>query len=283
VLQGDLMFTDDKKTETINGKRYITFRPNTITYAAEPGSKLGQKIANSRLGIVFHTKYSGPSIAQMSASFNVTDNDFKSDVPGCWIERSTFKDISGVASFKGDEKRSYHASIRRAEGSLKKCGTLLDDIRSGGKALMIDTELKKFFNKFVKDGKNIPPVEQTFVAFFYHLGEEFNKAINKNKSLAAQANKAGLWIELIDMILEREDEFKMMLASYMNLQRCKNILVEKMKKVSELHLFADRGGGDYMVTTPEGFVAIQGRTAVKLIDRLEFSKLNFTIPKVWDK
>ena len=31
VLQGDLMFTNDKKIEKIDGTRYITFRPNTIT------------------------------------------------------------------------------------------------------------------------------------------------------------------------------------------------------------------------------------------------------------
>ena len=67
----------------------------------------------------------------------------------------------------------------------------------------------------------------------------------------------------------------------MNLQYCKNMLVSKLKKVSSLRLFVDKGGGDYEATTPEGFVAITGDKATKLVDRLEFSKLNFTIPKVW--
>ena len=73
----------------------------------------------------------------------------------------------------------------------------------------------------------------------------------------------------------------MLIAAYMNLQYCKNMLVSKLKKVSSLRLFVDKGGGDYEATTPEGFVAITGGKATKLIDRLEFSKLNFTIPKVW--
>ena len=30
VLQGDLMFTDDVDTDTIDGKKYYTFQPNTI-------------------------------------------------------------------------------------------------------------------------------------------------------------------------------------------------------------------------------------------------------------
>tara|TARA_R110000822_G_scaffold13081_1_gene46902 strand:+ start:691 stop:1218 length:528 start_codon:yes stop_codon:yes gene_type:complete len=33
VLQGDLMFTDDIETTTIDGKEYYTFQPNTIVYA----------------------------------------------------------------------------------------------------------------------------------------------------------------------------------------------------------------------------------------------------------
>ena len=83
--------------------------------------------------------------------------------------------------------------------------------------------------------------------------------------------------------MSNEQEVKMAIATYMNLQFCKNILVEKMKKVQKLNLFVDMGSGDYKVTTDEGYVAISGRTAVKLIDRLEFSRLNFTVPKQWDK
>ena len=73
----------------------------------------------------------------------------------------------------------------------------------------------------------------------------------------------------------------MVIAAYMNLQAAKNILVDKLKKVSSLKLFVDKGGGNYECTTPEGFVAISNDKATKLVDRMEFSKLNFTIPKVW--
>ena len=67
----------------------------------------------------------------------------------------------------------------------------------------------------------------------------------------------------------------------MNLQAAKMTLVAKLKRVSSLKLFVDKGGGDYEATTPEGFVAITNDQATKLIDRLEFSRLNFTVPKVW--
>ena len=75
-------------------------------------------------------------------------------------------------------------------------------------------------------------------------------------------------------------QFQMMIATYLNLTRAKMILVNKMNQVAALNTFVDTGNG-YKVTNQEGFVAISGDRAVKLIDRLEFSMLNFTVPKTW--
>ena len=69
VLQGDLMYTDDIKTETIEGTKYLTFQPNTIVYAVPVDSKLGKIMNKSKIGIVFHTTYSGKSLPDMKASF----------------------------------------------------------------------------------------------------------------------------------------------------------------------------------------------------------------------
>ena len=71
VMQGDLMFTDDKSNKVIDGKSYITFQPNTILYAVEADSKLGGEINGAKLGIVFHTTYTGSTIEGLGASFGV--------------------------------------------------------------------------------------------------------------------------------------------------------------------------------------------------------------------
>ena len=69
VMQGDLMFTDDKKSQKINGEDFITFQPNTILYAVQKDSVLGKEIDDAKMGIVFHTTYTGSSIDDLSASF----------------------------------------------------------------------------------------------------------------------------------------------------------------------------------------------------------------------
>ena len=282
VLQGDLMFTDDKKNEMIDKRRYTTFRPNTITYAADPDTKLGKDINTAKIGIVFHTKYQGNSLQEMQASFNIKDSDYKSS-RDVWAEKAEYKDISGVANFSMSEKNKYDALLRKAEGSLKKASKMLDKIKSGQKTLQFDTEFLKFFNNYVKAGRNIPSVDKAYDDYVTHISKEFDKAMNKLKTSRSIDAKSKKWAEQTLFIMKNEKDFKMVIAAYMNLQAAKNILVNKMKKVSKLRLFVDKGKGDYECTSPEGFVAISSNKATKLVDRLEFSKLNFTIPKNWDK
>ena len=278
VLQGDLMFTNDKKSQTINNKGYITFRPNTITYAVDPNTPLGGEIRAAEIGIVFHTKYTGPSIAQMTASFDVDESDFRSGGV-VWAQRANFTDITGQAGFSAQEKEMYDAAIRRAEGSLKISGGLADSIQSGG-TLDFDTEFKKFFNAYIRGGTTNPPVKQAFNDFMVHLGQQFDASIMKLKTLQAQSKKAGRWLEMIDKMETNRRSFEMLIATYYNLQYAKNIIVRKLQTVKSLDMFVETSTG-YEVTNPEGFVAITGDGAVKLIDRLEFSRLNFIVPKNW--
>lgn len=294
VLQGDLMFTSDKVNKTIKGKSYITFRPNTITYAADPKSKLGQDITRAKLGIVFHTKYTGQKLINqiihqpdgstrevgMKKSYNVNKGDY-TETSQTWIQTAEYKDVSGAATFSKQELNKYNQAIKRAEGSLAKAGSILNQIQSGKKTLQIDTELLKFFNQYVKKGSSIPFVAVVYTDFMKHMGQEYDKVISKNKTLKAQADKAVKFKDAINFIEKNKRQFLDMFHSYKDIQLAKMMLVNKMKNISSLKLFVDMGNGDYKATTPEGFVCISEGQAVKLVDRLEFSKLNFTVPKQW--
>ena len=281
VLQGDLMFTSDKKTQSINGKSHITFTPNTLTYAVETRSDLGRKIANAQLGIVFHTKYSGATLSEMSASFNISDNDFKSS-NSVWAQKAEFQNIGGASNFTPREKEDFRKTINMARGSLQQSRTIMNDIQTGKKSLGIDTELRKFFNANVKSG-GMPSVDNAYNNFFYHLGKEYAKPIDKMKTLDGQARKAGQYIDAIDYLMNHKKDVKMMIATYYNLNKAKMMVVKKLNQISSLGQFVRQGNGDYKSTSPEGFVAIGAKGAVKLVDRLEFSRLNFTIPKTFGR
>ena len=280
VLQGDLMFTNDKQEQKIQGEDFITFRPNTITYAARMGSELQKKISKSKIGIVFHTKYTGNTLAEMQSSFSISDNDF-TKTEDVWVEKAEFKDIGGMCKFSTAERQQYDRAINRASGSLRQASTTLNAIQSGKKTLQIDTEFKKFFNSYVREGREIPSVSIAYNEFLHHMGKEYDKKIKPLKTLKSQEKKVSEFVNMVRFFENNERGLKMVIASYMNIQFCKRMIVKKMKKVTSLNLFVDMGGGDYRVTTPEGFVALTSQGAVKLIDRLEFSRLNFIVPKQW--
>ena len=70
VIQGDFMFDEsDLKKETINGIKHITFHPNTILYAVPLNTQLAKEIERAKIGIIWHTSYSGKSFETMKAEF----------------------------------------------------------------------------------------------------------------------------------------------------------------------------------------------------------------------
>lgn len=52
---GDLLYYPGRPFTTENGR--ISFTPNLVKYTVDPDSKLGQRIANSEVGVVAHSKY----------------------------------------------------------------------------------------------------------------------------------------------------------------------------------------------------------------------------------
>ena len=60
-------------------------------------------------------------------------------------------------------------------------------------------------------------------------------------------------------------------------------IVKKLNSVKGLTDTFIKTSNGFKVTNPEGYVAIKKGGAVKLVDRLEFSRANFTAAKDWVK
>ena len=55
------------KTEDVEGEKLYTFKPNAITYAIPVNHPIGLALKKAKIGIVFHTSYTGNEIATMTA------------------------------------------------------------------------------------------------------------------------------------------------------------------------------------------------------------------------
>jgi len=282
VLQGDLLYTDDKDTRLVNGEQSIVFQPNTIVYAVPTNSQLGARVARSKLGIVFHTTYTGPTLADMNAQFGANVSKLQGN-PDVMVFSSDFTDATGAAKMTQSEKRQFDMLVNRAEGSLKQASVFLNILGSYGQSkFMMNVLFKQFFNSYIRQGRpirNAQDVVQDFKAYYAGL---LNKEVASKKTKSAQDKYLQMRTDGLKFLQQNEKSVYFTVASYMNLIEAKNFIIRRLERVQTLGTFLRTENG-YKVTAPEGFVAIRSGNALKLVDRLEFSRANFTADKSWDK
>jgi len=283
IYQGDLLFTKgDLKSATIDGERMITFTPNTITYAVPVNSDIGKRIARARLGIVFHTYYTGKDMKSLTAGFGTVSG--KSGSSAVFLASAGYTDTSGSSTFTSSELSSFDALIRMAEGSLSKAAPLLDIMKSND-SLSVGFRLKAFFNYYIKNSKGDSMAKvKTLQDMFREYYEQILRAeIDARKTESGKQKYKDALKTNLQFIDKNRNALYFAIASHVSLGKAKNFLIQKLSQIQSIGHFIRTSSG-YRVTNPEGFVAIDRKAgAFKLVDRLEFSRANFTIAKDWVK
>lgn len=283
IYQGDLLFTKgDLKTATIDGEKMITFTPNTITYAVPVDSSIGKRILRARLGIVFHTYYTGKDMKSLSAGFGTVSG--RSGSSAVFLASAGYTDTSGSSTFTSGELARFDALIRMAEGSLTKAAPLLDEMKSND-SLSVGFRLKAFFNYYIKNSKGDSMAKvKTLQDMFREYYEQILRAeIDARKTDSGKQKYKDLLKTNLQFIDRNRNALYFAIASHVSLGNAKNFLINKLAQIQSIGHFIRTSSG-YRVTNPEGFVAVDRKAgAVKLVDRLEFSRANFTIAKDWVK
>jgi len=283
IYQGDLLFTKgDLKSATIDGERMITFTPNTITYAVPVNSDIGKRIARARLGIVFHTYYTGKDMKSLTAGFGTVSG--KSGSSAVFLASAGYTDTSGSSTFTSSELSSFDALIRMAEGSLSKAAPLLNIMKSND-SLSVGFRLKAFFNYYIKNSKGDSMAKvKTLQDMFREYYEQILRAeIDARKTESGKQKYRDALKTNLQFIDKNRNALYFAIASHVSLGKAKNFLIQKLSQIQSIGHFIRTSSG-YRVTNPEGFVAVDRKAgAVKLVDRLEFSRANFTIAKDWVK
>jgi hypothetical protein len=285
VIQGDFMFdSSDLKTETIGGVKHITFHPNTILYAIPTGTPLAKQIAKAKVGIVWHTSYSGGTFETMRAEFGKDITSKLKSSPNVWQVDATLKDLSGTATLTQKDSLLVSKKLSDAGKIFKKISaSTLKEIESNKELNLI---INVYNNRMVREGQRITNTKKHATGLIMFVKDRYAKQIDKRSS---QAGK-DIQIQKRDELLKFFDKKNLKnLTNVFDLQNLivdsKLIIINKLNKLSKIGTFVKTTSG-FRVTNPEGFVAIDRMEggAVKLVDRLEFSTNNFSkdIIKGWD-
>ena len=280
VLQGDMMFTqEDLENKTIDGKQYVTFQPNTIVYAVPMES--AQRILSSKMGIVFHTTYSGKTMEDMSASFSVNLRGLAktSDV---WYSDAEYRDTSGSINFNKTETTAITKVLSQAGKTFHTLNSEFLNMISQNDDINI--MIKTYNNTKVRTGQKITNTRMHTKGLIEYVYDKLKKEVDKVKR---PQNKKIKQLNM-DRLMKEFRSNSSQLVKIFDMQNllvdAKEMVIRKLeisKGLMDLFIRTENG---YKVTQPEGFVAIDklGK-AVKLVDRLEFSRANFNAAKNWTK
>ena len=279
ILQGDLMFTNDVSTMDIDGESHYTFQPNTILYAVPVNSRIGKAIGRAKMGIVWHTTYSGSTIEGLKASFGAKIPGRSSAV---WQDDATYRDVSGKATFTASETVTITNLLSQAgkqfhavdSGSFNKFLRWQDDLGTSARG----AGFKTYLNTYTRAGKTLPASGKVVAGYFKH----FNDWWIKNKG-DGEAQKKNLRSHLA-VIRTATSALKNVVDFMKYLIEAKLMLVKKMNQATGLARTFVKTPSGLKVVAPEGYVAIDHTGgAVKIVDKMEFTFNNFTVAKSWDK
>ena len=288
VLQGDLMFTDDVEKTTIEGSGYYTFQPNTIVYAVPIDSVLGKTINKAKIGVVWHTTYTGGALQDMKASFgaNISSLSKSSSV---WMDDATYKDASGKATFTSSETEKVTAVLSQVGKTFQKINA--NQLRSFIKlqesmtGAIAGASLKTYNNSKVRAGEKITNPMAHAKGYEAWVLDSIQKQIDKAKSPAGKKKYENIQKEYVREVKKHTRNLTQIITFQNLLVDAKMLIVKKLNSVKGLTDTFIKTKNGFKVTNPEGYVAIDRVSggAVKLVDRMEFSFNNFTAIKAWDK
>ena len=301
VIQGDFLFIKGElKTKLIHGEQLYTFKPNTvgngITYGIPVNSDIGKRAIQAEVGVVFHTKYSGPTLDTMRL------------VVGSGVNISKLRKTSRVwvvdndtpmppIGFLPNEEREFDNTVSMIESYCASCGDFLDWLvlkgsgtgnPTGEAKYHIAPYIKQYFADEIKPdgiGPNGKPyrkggaitkdIDVTVNQLIQFYGIKMNEIISKLKSPKTIAEKVGLTKITYKEIDKNRDKFKSMIHLYKLIQDLKYQIIMKLAPLEkDFRMFVRDAKGDYVVTKHEGMVLHRDGDLTKFVDRIEFSRNN---------
>ena len=274
VVQGDLLFTDEDITrKNIEGKPHLTFTPNTITYAVPEGSDLSKQIDRAKVGIIFHTTYNGDTLADMTASGGADVSSFtkSNDV---FFDNATYKDVSGSAKFTDEETKKFYNGIEKLENLLNNVPRNLSSVLGQNQDFV--PMFQMYINAMVKQGELPNNVNQFLLGFKKFYAERMKQQMAGLKAQKALQLRQDKMKQMPQFLASARAPLQAMLTFYKAVQTMKAFVLKKMNQAMAIGSFSQTDSG-LEVTEPEGFVAVdKSGNAVKLVDRLGFSRRNLT-------
>jgi len=261
---GDFLFTKEDLEQRTDeqGKQWVIFTPNTLTYAVEIDTDLGQRILSSDAGVAFHTIVRGNDLrtAAETKSFGDVDISKLNPVQGLFAVDSNLPSLVGKVTLTEEESYECVGLQNKTSEAFEKCKDFANEVAA--KPTLRDL-LIRFENYGVGQNFQFGDINKYVEEFLKWLPENYSA---KSKIASVQ--------EYFGQT--KREEFGNLLMFQAGLVELKNYLIGKLNNLPRVTPFIREPDGSFKLTGQEGFAVsdIDGNI-IKLVDRLTFSALNF--------
>jgi len=291
IYQGDVLFSapGDKKTVKIENETFIAFKPNVIVYAVplDPKSEISNRILNAEIGVIIHESFTGSSINEdkaiklQSAGRNVQS----------LVENSKGTKVFFESSNYGEVRVNIPDTIlKKIKSATAKATMHIDGIEDAFNQEYLSSPilnlLKIFLNKQVDLAQRgifgaAARGEDFVIDIFLKKFREFlitrySKEKETKKTPTGQANVEARLNTALNFLEKNKNNFNNLILGTYYMTNAKYNLLEALS-IMETKLgkkFIHNPDGSFTTTKDEGYVLFIGTNHVKIVDRLEFTKIN---------
>lgn len=264
VWQGDFMFGEgDKRVHQFDDGVHILFRPNTITYAVPADSPLGKEIERAKIGIVFHTSYTGqigdlkidlaPDVSILRKSADVWT--FNNRLPSTSALEFTSEDIN---------------LFKQASQAVLSVKGIAESVSDNTQLVGL---INVFYNSKVRVGDSLSDANDVVEELKGFIKAWAEKEAGKVAQEKTKQAKIAAGEKLVQFIEENDQPFEALTRAVAITVQAKEAMIDKLDKIAQLKQFYETDSG-FEAANPEGFVAVSDDGVVKLVHRLEFSRAN---------
>lgn len=287
IYQCDVLYASmhDKQVLNLDGEDYIVFKPNVIVYAVpvDKLSELYNEVNNSEVGIVVHDSFKGilkdNYIALQQKSRRVDSIINSGKKAKVFIIGANFAQAKVDIDLKIANK--VQKNIDLGKSILSEISESFDDEYVQSQLMeylkiyinkQIDLPSGGIFNKTFK----LKDLKKFIKGFKSFLEKRFEIQIEKRKTLRGQENQREKLNSLIKFLEINSTSLIALLQIFTLMIDIKRILMEMVERINHSlsKTFFQEPGGSLVPTKGEGHVIFNGDTHVKIVDRLEFTKVN---------
>ena len=284
IVRGDFLFGEGEvKLETIDNVKGASCTPNSIKYFFDAKSDVYNLVTKAKLGIIWHTSYSGSSLDNLTSSFKVSENNFNK-------HKDVYSQTANVTldSLKWDsrEKSVLEADLKDLKKALNQLNLKgienLDKI-AGSK---VSQEIMTFINTKVRNNTKMNRmIIRELFDYIINKYDGRTKGLTKKFKTQATIDKKTREIqdqknEITKTLNGMASELFYLFKWYYNIQKMKDIIVKKLNSLKTAETpYIIQADGSFKLSDPEGWVLSGNDSGVKFINRSVFSAANFANPK----